>query len=145
LLSRGRPPPDAAQVDTPVGSDTPVDTVGPPMRPVITETKKSAMGIGEIAQKAEAVKGAARSTSAAPPATARGAGTSSDAQNSGISARVMQTGAGTLALIAAGVIIVAVGGYHAYKGASRNFSTTSEARPATWRDHCGWWATSPRA
>jgi hypothetical protein len=33
----------------------------------------------------------------------------------------MQTGAGTLALIAGGVIIVAVGGYHVYKGASRNF------------------------
>ena len=33
----------------------------------------------------------------------------------------MQTGAGTIALIAAGVIIVAVGGYHVYKGASRNF------------------------
>jgi uncharacterized membrane protein len=34
----------------------------------------------------------------------------------------MQTGAGTIALIAAGVIIVAVGAYHVYKGgASRNF------------------------
>ena len=33
----------------------------------------------------------------------------------------MQTGAGTIALIAVGVIIVAVGGYHIYKGASRNF------------------------
>jgi hypothetical protein len=33
----------------------------------------------------------------------------------------MQTAAGTIALIAAGVIIVAVGGYHVYKGASRNF------------------------
>ena len=52
---------------------------------------------------------------------ARGAGKSTGAQNSGISARLMQTGPGTLALIAAGVIIVAVGGYHVYKGASRNF------------------------
>ena len=33
----------------------------------------------------------------------------------------MQTRTGTIALIAAGVIIVAVGGYHVYKGASRNF------------------------
>ena len=33
----------------------------------------------------------------------------------------MQTGAGTIALIAAGVIIVAVGAYHVYKGASRTF------------------------
>jgi hypothetical protein len=33
----------------------------------------------------------------------------------------MQTGAGTIALIAVGVIVVAVGGYHVYKGASHNF------------------------
>ena len=52
---------------------------------------------------------------------ARGAGKSTGAQNAGISARLMQTGAGTIALIAAGIIIVAVGGYHVYKGASRNF------------------------
>jgi hypothetical protein len=52
---------------------------------------------------------------------ARGAGKSTGAQNSGISARLMQTGVGTTALIAAGVIIVAVGGYHVYKGASRTF------------------------
>jgi hypothetical protein len=32
----------------------------------------------------------------------------------------MQTGAGTIAVVAAG-IIVGVGGYHVYKGASRNF------------------------
>ncbi|MDT5361249.1 MAG: hypothetical protein QOC69_3011 [Mycobacterium sp.] len=50
---------------------------------------------------------------------ARGTGKSTGAQNSGISARLMQTGTGTIALIAAGVIIVAVGGYHVYKGASR--------------------------
>jgi hypothetical protein len=52
---------------------------------------------------------------------ARGAGKSTGAQNSDISARLMQSGAGTIALIAAGVIIVAVGGYHIYKGASRKF------------------------
>ena len=52
---------------------------------------------------------------------ARGAGKSTGEQNSGISARLMQTGAGTIALIAGGVIIVAVGAYHVYKGASRNF------------------------
>ena len=52
---------------------------------------------------------------------ARGAGKSTGEQNAGISARLMQTGAGTIALIAGGVIIVAVGGYHIYKGASRNF------------------------
>jgi hypothetical protein len=38
---------------------------------------------------------------------ARGAGKSTGEQNSGMSARLMQTGVGTIALIAAGVIIVA--------------------------------------
>ena len=52
---------------------------------------------------------------------ARGAGKSTGNQNSAMSGRLMQTGAGTIALIAGGVIIVAVGGYHVYKGASRNF------------------------
>ena len=52
---------------------------------------------------------------------ARGAGKSTGKQNSDISARLMQTGAGMIALIAAGVIIAAVGGYHIYKGASRKF------------------------
>jgi len=52
---------------------------------------------------------------------ARGAGKSTGEQNSGMSARLMQTGAGTIALIVGGVIIVAVGGYHVYKGASRTF------------------------
>jgi hypothetical protein len=52
---------------------------------------------------------------------ARGAGKSTGAKNSEIRTRLMQTGAGTIALVAAGIIIVAVGGYHVYKGASRNF------------------------
>jgi hypothetical protein len=52
---------------------------------------------------------------------ARGAGESSAHQNSTMSARLMQTGVGTVALFAAGVIIVAVGAYHIYKGASRSF------------------------
>ncbi|WP_156689737.1 DUF1206 domain-containing protein [Mycobacterium sp. Marseille-P9652] len=52
---------------------------------------------------------------------ARGAGRPADQQNSSISARLMASGAGTAALIAGGLIIVAVGGYHVYKGATRNF------------------------
>lgn len=52
---------------------------------------------------------------------ARGAGRPADQRNSSISARLMATTGGTVALIAGGVIIVAVGGYHIYKGASRNF------------------------
>ncbi|OBH97133.1 DUF1206 domain-containing protein [Mycobacterium sp. E2733] len=52
---------------------------------------------------------------------ARGAGRSADQQNSSISARLMATTGGTIALIVGGLIIVAVGCYHIYKGASRNF------------------------
>ncbi|GFG64603.1 membrane protein [Mycobacterium kubicae] len=52
---------------------------------------------------------------------ARGAGKSASEQNSTVSARLMQHTAGTLALIACGLIIVGVGVYHIHKGASRNF------------------------
>jgi hypothetical protein len=52
---------------------------------------------------------------------AMGTGKSSSDQNVAMSARLMQTTAGTCALIVAGVSIVAVGGYHVYKGASLNF------------------------
>lgn len=52
---------------------------------------------------------------------ARGAGESSARQNSTMSARLMQSTEGTVALIAAGVIIVVVGGYHVHKGASLGF------------------------
>jgi hypothetical protein len=62
---------------------------------------------------------------------ARGAGKSAGDQNSGISARLMQTGAGTIGLIAGGVTIVAVGGYHIYKGASRNFLDDLKGKSST--------------
>jgi hypothetical protein len=52
---------------------------------------------------------------------ARGAGKSAGQQNSTISARLMQSTVGTIALVVCGVIVVAVGGYHIYKGASRSF------------------------
>jgi Domain of Unknown Function (DUF1206) len=52
---------------------------------------------------------------------ARGAGRSASEQSSSISARLMQTVPGTIALIACGIGVVAVGVYHVYKGASRNF------------------------
>lgn len=52
---------------------------------------------------------------------ARGAGRPADQQNSSISARLMTTVGGTIALIGCGVVIVVVGCYHIYKGASRNF------------------------
>jgi hypothetical protein len=52
---------------------------------------------------------------------ARSAGKSTGHQNSALSARLMQSASGTVVLIVGGIIIVAVGGYHIYKGASRNF------------------------
>ncbi len=52
---------------------------------------------------------------------ARGAGRPADQQNSSISARLMGSAGGTIALVAGGLVIVAVGCYHIHKGASRNF------------------------
>ncbi|AQA02172.1 hypothetical protein BVC93_06720 [Mycobacterium sp. MS1601] len=52
---------------------------------------------------------------------ARGTGESASEQNSTMSARLLQTTGGTIALILAGLVIVAVGGYHIFKGATRNF------------------------
>lgn len=65
---------------------------------------------------------------------ARGAGKSTGDQNSGLSARLMQSAAGTVVLIGAGGIIVAVGGYHVYKGASRSFLDDLQGTPAPWCD-----------
>src|SRR6202040_3201778 len=46
---------------TPVDTDPPADALSPQPRPVITETKESAMSIGKkIAPKAQAAKGAAK-------------------------------------------------------------------------------------
>jgi hypothetical protein len=52
---------------------------------------------------------------------AMGSGQSSSQQNSGLSAQLMQSGWGKFLLIAVGVGVMAVGGYHIYKGASRKF------------------------
>lgn len=59
---------------------------------------------------------------------ARGAGKSAGQQNSTISARLMQSTIGTIALVVCGVIVIAVGGYHVYKGASRNFVDDLEGK-----------------
>ncbi|GAB0103948.1 DUF1206 domain-containing protein [Nocardia sp. JMUB6875] len=52
---------------------------------------------------------------------ARGHGKSSSGQSAGLSARLMQTTAGTIGLVAGGLIIIAIGGYHIYKGATQHF------------------------
>ncbi len=46
---------------------------------------------------------------------------SSAAQNAGLSARLMQSAEGKAILVMVGLVIVAIGGYFAFKGASRNF------------------------
>jgi uncharacterized membrane protein YidH (DUF202 family) len=61
---------------------------------------------------------------------ARGAGKSTGGQNADLSARLMQTGSGTAVLIIVGIIIAAVGGYHVYKGASRNFLDDLNGTPS---------------
>ena len=52
---------------------------------------------------------------------ARGGGDSSGEQNAGISARLMTSATGTVALVAVGLLILAVGAYHVYQGASMTF------------------------
>jgi Domain of Unknown Function (DUF1206) len=61
---------------------------------------------------------------------ARGAGKSTGDQNAGFSARLMQTDTGTTVLVVVGVIIVVVGGYHVYKGASGNFLHDLQGTPS---------------
>jgi hypothetical protein len=52
---------------------------------------------------------------------AMGSGQSSGQQNTGLTARLMESGAGKFVVVVAGLIIIGVGVYHVYKGASRNF------------------------
>ena len=52
---------------------------------------------------------------------AMGSGKSSSQQNAGMSAQLMQSGWGKALLIAVGLVVLAVGGYHVYKGISERF------------------------
>jgi Domain of Unknown Function (DUF1206) len=52
---------------------------------------------------------------------AMGSGQQSSQQNAGLSAQMMQSGWGKVALIAIGLGLVGVGGYHVYKGVSKKF------------------------
>ena len=52
---------------------------------------------------------------------AMGSGQSSGQQNAGLSAQLMQSGWGKALLIAVGLGVAAVGGYHVYKGATKKF------------------------
>jgi hypothetical protein len=50
-----------------------------------------------------------------------GSGQSNSAQNVGMSAKLMQSGWGKAALIVVGLVVIGVGGYHLYKGATKRF------------------------
>ncbi len=52
---------------------------------------------------------------------ASGGGQSNSAQNTSLTARLMQTGAGKALLLIAAAVIIAVGAYHVYKGVSTKF------------------------
>jgi hypothetical protein len=52
---------------------------------------------------------------------AMGSGQQSSQQNAGLSAQMMQSGWGKAVLIAIGLGLAAVGGYHVYKGATKKF------------------------
>jgi uncharacterized membrane protein YidH (DUF202 family) len=52
---------------------------------------------------------------------AMGGGQSSGQQNAGMSAQLMQSGWGKAVLIAVGIGVAVVGGYHVYKGAAKKF------------------------
>ncbi|MBJ8347887.1 DUF1206 domain-containing protein [Antrihabitans sp. YC2-6] len=52
---------------------------------------------------------------------ARGSGKSSSEQNVGLTARLMENGFGKFVLIVAGGVVIGVGGYFAYKGATKKF------------------------
>lgn len=52
---------------------------------------------------------------------AMGSGQSSSKQNAGLSAQMMQSGWGKAVLVVVAIGLVAVGGYHVYKGATKGF------------------------
>jgi hypothetical protein len=66
---------------------------------------------------------------------AMGSGQSSSRQNAGLSAQMMQSGWGIAALIVVALVLVGVGGYHVYKGATKGFLdelTISGGSAITW-------------
>ncbi len=61
---------------------------------------------------------------------ALGQGKSSGQQNAGLSARLMQSGGGKFVLVVAGLVILAIGGYHIFKGATRRFIDDLKGPPS---------------
>ena len=52
---------------------------------------------------------------------AMGSGKSSGQQNAGLSAQMMQSGWGKAVLVLVALVVISVGGYHVYKGATKKF------------------------
>ncbi|MFF2114231.1 DUF1206 domain-containing protein [Rhodococcus koreensis] len=61
---------------------------------------------------------------------ASGGGKSSGQQNAGMSARLMESGGGKFLLVVVGLVAIAIGGYHVYKGASKNFLDDLKGTPS---------------
>ncbi|CAM4482578.1 DUF1206 domain-containing protein [Nocardia ninae] len=57
---------------------------------------------------------------------ARGSGKPSGSESAGLTAHLMRSTVGIIALVAGGLIIIAIGGYHVYKGAGQKFLTDLE-------------------
>ena len=62
---------------------------------------------------------------------AMGSGESSSRQNAGLSARMMQSGWGKAVLIVVALGLIAVGGYHVYKGVTKGFKDELEISGGT--------------
>jgi hypothetical protein len=60
-----------------------------------------------------------------------GSGQSSGQKNAGLSAQLMQSGWGKALLIAVGIGVIAVGGYHVYRGVSKKFFKDLRVNPGT--------------
>jgi hypothetical protein len=63
---------------------------------------------------------------------ATGSGQQSSQQNTGLSAQLMQSGWGKALLIAVGLGLVGVGGYHVYKGVTKKFFKDLRVSGGTW-------------
>jgi Domain of Unknown Function (DUF1206) len=72
---------------------------------------------------------------------AMGSGQSSTSQNAGLSARMMQSALGVAVLIAVALVLIGVGGYHVYKGVTKNFLdelSVSGNQAVTWTGIVGY-------
>jgi hypothetical protein len=68
---------------------------------------------------------------------AKGSGESSGQQNAGMTARLMENGFGKVVLIVVGLVVIGVGGYHVYKGVSKNFLDDLEGNQSKGVEYLG--------